>query len=80
MTRVIERKRREMADLLVLLRPSESLQDGAIFSGKTYGNHIGLAGKERVTSVPQRKQLASTPELPFPKGKGTEPSVQITKS
>ena len=42
--------------------------------------HTGPAEKERVASVPQRKQLASTPEPPFPKGKGTKPSVQSTRS
>ena len=36
--------------------------------------HTGPAEKERVASVPQREQLASTPEPPLPKGKGTEPS------
>ena len=30
--------------------------------------------------MPQRQQLASTPEPPLPKGKGTEPSVQSTRS
>ena len=30
------------------------------------------AEKERVASVPQRKQLASTSEPPLPEGKGTE--------
>ena len=29
-----------------------------------------------MTSVLQKEQLASTPEPPLPKGKGTEPSVQ----
>ena len=38
------------------------------------------AGKERVASVPPREQLESTPEPPLPKGKGTEPSVQSTRS
>ena len=42
--------------------------------------HTGPAEKERVTSVPQREQLASTPEPPLPKGKGTESSVQSTRS
>ena len=42
--------------------------------------HTGPAEKERVASVPQREQLASTPEPPLPKGKGTEPSVQKTRS
>ena len=40
----------------------------------------GPAEKERVASVPHREQLASTPEPPLPKGKGTEPSVQSTRS
>ena len=40
--------------------------------------HIGPAEKERVASVPQREQLARTPEPPLPKGKG--PSVQSTRS
>ena len=40
----------------------------------------GPAEKERVASVPQREQLASTPKPPLPKGKGTEPSVQSTRS
>ena len=38
-------------------------------------NILGLPKKERVASVPQRKQLARTPEPSLPKGKGTEPSV-----
>ena len=38
----------------------------------------GPAEKERVASVPQRKQLTRTPEPPLPKG--TEPSVQSTRS
>ena len=42
--------------------------------------HTGPAEKERVASVPQREQLASTPESPLPKGIGTEPSVQSTRS
>ena len=40
---------------------------------------IGPAKKERVVSVPQREQLANTPEPPWPKRKGTEPSVQSTR-
>ena len=42
--------------------------------------HTGPAEKKRVASVPQRDQLASTPEPPLPKGKRTEPSVQSTRS
>ena len=41
--------------------------------------HTGPAEKERVVSVPQREQLARTPEPPLPKGKRTEPSVQSTR-
>ena len=40
--------------------------------------HTKPAEKERVASVPQRNQLASTPEPPLPKG--AEPSVQSTRS
>ena len=40
----------------------------------------GRAEKERVASVPQSEQLARTPDPPMPKGKRTEPFVQITKS
>ena len=42
--------------------------------------HTGPAERERVASMPQREQLARTPEPPLPKGKGTEPSVQSTRS
>ena len=42
--------------------------------------HTGPAENEIVASVPQREQLASTPEPPLPKGKATEPSVQSTRS
>ena len=42
--------------------------------------HTGSAEKERVVLVQQRKQLVSTPEPPFSRGKGTERSVQITIS
>ena len=42
--------------------------------------HTGPAEKERVASVPQREQLASTPGPTLPEGKGTKPSVQSTRS
>ena len=42
--------------------------------------NTGPAEKERVVSVPQREQLERTPEPPLPNGKGTEPSVQSTRS
>ena len=38
--------------------------------------HTGPAEKKKVVTVPQREQLASSPESPLPKGKGTEPLVQ----
>ena len=41
--------------------------------------HTGSTAKKRVASTPQREQLAGTPEPPLPKGKGTEPSVQIVR-
>ena len=41
--------------------------------------HTGPAEWERVASVPQREQLARTPEPPLPKGKGTGPSVQSNR-
>ena len=40
----------------------------------------GPAEKERVVSVPQREQLASTPEPLLPKGKETEPSAVQSRS
>ena len=42
--------------------------------------YTGPAEKKRVASVPQREQLAITPELPLPRGKGTQLLVQSTKS
>ena len=46
--------------------------------------HTGPAEKERVVSVPQRErereQLARTPKPLLPRGKGTDPSVQSTRS
>ena len=42
--------------------------------------HNGPTEKERVASVAQKEQLASTLEPPLPKGKKTEPSVQSTRS
>ena len=42
--------------------------------------HTGPAEKERVATVPQRGQLARMLELPFPKAKRTEPSIQSTRS
>ena len=42
--------------------------------------HTGAAEKEKVTSMPQRKQLASMPEPPLSKENGTKPSVESTRS
>ena len=42
--------------------------------------HTGPEKEERVILVPQREQLASTPEPPFPKGKETMPFVQSIRS
>ena len=42
--------------------------------------HTGPAEKERIASVPQREQLANTPEPSLPKGKGTKLSAQSTRS
>ena len=64
-----------MADLLVLSRPAKSAQASA-----EKLEHTGHAEKERVASVPQREQLARTPEPSLLKGEGTEPSVQSTRS
>ena len=71
-------RRREVADLLVLPRRAKGVQNGAGFSGKL--KYAWPVKKERVASVPQKEQLASTPEPPFPKGKGKQPSVQSTSS
>ena len=68
-----------MADLLVLTRPTKSLQNGAVQASVKILEHIGPAKIERAASVPQREQLASTPEPPLLKEKETEPSVQSTK-
>ena len=42
--------------------------------------NTGPVEKEKVASVPQREQLESTTEPPWPEGKGTEPSVQNIRS
>ena len=69
-----DKRRREVADLLVLPRPAKSAQNGQASTEKL--EHTGPAEKERVALVPQREQLASMPQpfLPraaFLKGKGT---------
>ena len=67
-----------MDDFMVLPIPAKSLQNSTDFSGKP--EQTGPAEKEWMASVPQNEQLASTPEPPLPNGKGTESSVQITRS
>ena len=62
----------------MLLRSAKSVQNGAGFSGKL--EQTGPSEMERVASVPQREQLAKTPEPPLPKEKGIELSVQSTRS
>ena len=52
-----------MADLLVLPRPAEGLQNGAGFSKKL--EHTGPAEKERVATLPQSEQLVRTLKSPF---------------
>ena len=71
-------RKREVADLLVLPRQPKSLQNDASSSEKL--EHTGPAEKKRAVSVPQREQLASTSEQSLPKEKGTEPSVQSTRT
>ena len=68
------RRKREVEDLLVLLRPAEwcRLQ-------QKNSNKLRLS-KRKVALVPQSKQLARMPEQPLSQEKETEPSVQITKS
>ena len=58
-----------MADLLVLPRPAKSVQNAQASAENLKLEHTGPAEKVRVASVPQRKQLASTPEPPLPKEK-----------
>ena len=73
-----DRKRREVADLSVLPRPAKSIRMAHGSAEKL--EHTGPAQKERVASVPQREQLARTPEPPLSKGKGTELSAPSTRS
>ena len=53
---------------------------------RTLSSHTILSPKSVDTifvfnyTVPQREQLASSAEQPLPKGKGTKPSVQSTRS
>ena len=67
-----------MADLLVLPRPAQLRAFRMAQASAEKLEHTGPAEKERVASVPQREQLARTPEPSLPKGK--EPSVQSTRS
>ena len=66
-------RRREVADFMVLPRPAKSVQMAQASGEKL--EYTGPAEKERVAPVTPREQLASTPEPPLAKGKGTEPSV-----
>ena len=62
----------------MLPRPAKSVQKAQASAKKL--EHAGLVEKERVASVPQREQLARTPEQLLPKEKRTEKSVQNTRS
>ena len=75
------RKRRDVEDLLVLELDQQRACRMAQVSAEKL-EHTGPAEKKGVPSVPQRERepLASTPESFLPKRKGTEPSVQSTKS
>ena len=73
-----DRRRREMADLFVLPRQQRACRVAQ--ASAEILEHTGPAEKKRVASMPQREQLASTPEPSLPKGKGTEPSAQSTRS
>ena len=57
MWRESERGRKEMANLLVLPSPVESLQNGNL-------EQTGPADWERVASAPQSKKSVRTPEPP----------------
>ena len=74
-----ERKseRRKMTDLLVLRHQQRACRMAQTSAEKI--EQTGFAKKEKVASVPQREQLASTLEPSLPKRKGTETSVHITK-
>ena len=67
-----------MTDLLGLPRSVKNLQNGADFSRKL--EHRGPAEKEWAASVPQSEQLERTAKPLLPEEKGTELSLQITKS
>ena len=73
-----ERMRSEVADLLVLPRPAKSLQNGAGFSGKIQIYWACQKGKS--ASVPQREGWQVGQSRLCQKRKGTEPSVQSTRS
>ena len=63
-----------MADLLLLPRSAEGW-----FSGEKPKN-AGLARYKKVASARQSENFARAPQPPVPKGKRSEPSVQIMTS
>ena len=81
-------RRREVADLLVLPRPAKTLQNGAGFSEKCLPGvlktkewlHCKREKEREREREREREQLASTQKPPLPKGKGTGPFVQSTRS
>ena len=60
-------RRREVAELLVL--PNQQRAFRMVQASAEKLEHTGPTEMKRVASVPQRKQLASTPEPPLAKGK-----------
>ena len=69
-----------MADLLVLRDQLRACRMAQASAEKL--EHTGPAKKERVASVPQREQLARTPEPPLPKRKRNSaacPEYQIMR-
>ena len=73
------RRREEKWQTLWCCRDQQRVCRMALASAEKL-EHTGPVEKERVASVPHREQLGRTPEPALPKGKGTEPSVQSTRS
>ena len=77
--RVSDRKRKEKWQTCWCCRDQQRACRKAQVSAEKL-EHTGPAEKIRVASVPRREELVSIPEPPLPKGKGTESSVQSTRS
>ena len=72
-----ERRKREMANLLVLPTPTDACKMAQALVEKL--DRAGNVKKKRMGSVSQTAQLTRTPEPLLSKGKGTQPLVQITR-